>query len=151
MSEMKNLDAIDFDRTLKLLTQVEVPEGLAERVKARLKTRGEVIAWPKQSVGATWMRRAAAAGIVFVIGGGSWMVYSGAHFATGAGAGQKPLVMPSQQGTFGNANAIRKVDPLTAPVVKDREQGSGIRDQKTATPAAIPAKSGEKKVVVIGK
>src|ERR1019366_9513286 len=110
------------DATLRLLARAEVPEGLAERVKARLKAEprfqagaGAVIAWPeKRTVAATWMRRAAAAGIVFVVGGGSWFVYTGANSAA-AGAGQKPVVIESQQpGAFGNASAMRKVNPLMA-------------------------------------
>ncbi len=107
---------LEFDETLRLLARMEVPEGLAERVKARLKA-GEVIQWPeKPSVATIWMRRAAAAAIVFVVSGGSWVVYSGVNSAA-AGAGAKPVVIESQKpGEFGNAGAMRKVDPLTAPV-----------------------------------
>jgi hypothetical protein len=141
--ELKAGEAIDFDATLRLLAQAEVPAGLAERVKMRIesqKAQGQVIAWPaKKSNAAGWLRRAAAAAIVCVIGGGSWAIYAGAHFdAAGAGAGQKPVVIPSQQGSFGNAGAIRKVDPLTAPVVTDSTQGAAkaTKQKKTGTQEA---------------
>lgn len=127
---------LEYDETLRLLARVEVPEGLAERVKARLK-QGEVIQWPEKqstatSQAATWMKRAAAAAIVFVVSGGSWFVYTGVNSAA-AGAGAKPVVIESQKpGEFGNAGAMRKVDPLTAPVAPPSNKDAKKQGNKKA-------------------
>lgn len=126
--------ALEYDATLRLLAQVEVPEGLADRVKARLarSTSGNVVEWPReQSVGAEWLRRAAAAAIFLAVSGGSWAVYTTANGALDtARRGTAPAVLPSQQpGDFGTAGTMKKTNPLMAPVVKDRDQGTkGQRD-----------------------
>ena len=125
---------LEFDETLRLLARAEVPEGLAERVKARLK-EGAVIQWPeKPSVAAMWMKRAAAAAIVFVVSGGSWFVYTGVNSAAGARQGDKPMVLPSQiQGGFSTADGMKKVDPLTAPIIAPAN-----KDAKKQTKKATP-------------
>lgn len=128
----------EFDRTLRLLAQVEVPEGLAARVKARLHEAagGNVIEWPRTvSTGGIWLRRAAAAAIAIAVGGGSWAIYSAANGALEAARkGAVPAVLPSrQQGDFGTAGSMKKANPLMAPRVKwgseNRTQGTGNSKQ----------------------
>ncbi len=118
------MGSVDFDATLRLLARVEVPEGMAGRVKARLHeaATSNVVEWPhEQGVGRAWLRRAAAAAIVLAVGGGSWVVYSSANGALEAARkGAAPAVLPSQrQGEFGTAGRMKKANPLMAPVVKE--------------------------------
>jgi hypothetical protein len=129
---------LEYDATLRLLTQAEVPDGLAGRVKARLArtASGKVIEFPSEhSAGAEWLRRAAAAAIFLAVSGGSWAVYTAANGALDtARKGTAPAVLPSQQpGDFGTASTMRKTNPLTAPVVQ--KQGTGTRDQGTGAEA----------------
>lgn len=127
----------DFDVTLRLLAEAEVPEGLAGRVKARLElaSGSKVIEWPREPVdGGAWLRRAAAAAIFLAVSGGSWAVYTAANGALEAARkGVAPAVLPSQRpGDFGTAGTMKKANPLMAPLVKDREQGpQGPRDKGT--------------------
>jgi len=76
-AKSQNPDAV-LDATLRLVAQAPVPEGLEERVKARLVSapgKGRLLTWPAR-VQTYWLRTAAAAAIVAVVAGGGWGVYS---------------------------------------------------------------------------
>src|SRR5580704_6423005 len=70
----------DAEATLRLIARLEAPDGLEDRVHAKLLAaprRGRVLAWPGSFVPAVgWLRAAAAAAIVCVVAGGGWGVYS---------------------------------------------------------------------------
>jgi hypothetical protein len=67
-----------LDAALRRMAHAPIPEGLEERVKARLASaprNAKLLAWPLQ-FNSDWLRTAAAAAIVVVVAGGGWGVYS---------------------------------------------------------------------------
>jgi hypothetical protein len=138
--------------TLRLIASLPAPEGLSDRVQARLLTAprsGRVLAWPaafathsglKRSewtrpewMRSEWVRSAAAAAIVFVVVGGGWGVYSRVQQPQSA----KVIVLPPRvaaPGSFANAGAMRTPQTLNGPV---------LAHPATAQPpvAKTPAKS----------
>lgn len=109
-----------YEQTLRLLATIPVPQGLAERVQAGLRStprQKRVLAWPAAfKPDSNWMRAAAAAAIVTVVGGGGWGVYSRVQPASPSRA----IVMPSHlaaPGGFSNAGAMRTPQTLNGPQV----------------------------------
>ena len=117
----------DFEETLRLIAHVATPEGLEERVHARLKaapaaSRARILAWPgSRPVVGSWLRStlarsAAAAAIVAVVLGGSWAVYSRVEAIQPVRAITVPLNL-SRQGGFSSAGARRTPQTLNGPKV----------------------------------
>lgn len=113
-----------LDDTMRLIATVPAPEGLADRLKANLRTAsrgGRVIAWPRTAAPGGWMqspvlRGAAAAAIVCVVAGGGWQIYTRVPAAPSA----RVIEMPARignSGAFSNANAMRTPDTLNRPKV----------------------------------
>ncbi len=126
-----------YEQTLRLLATIPVPQGLADRVQADLRSASRqkrVLAWPAAlKPDSNWMRAAAAAAIVTVVGGGGWGVYSRVQPASPSRA----IVMPSHlaaPGGFSNAGAMRTPQTLNGPQV--------VQPVLVATPQ--PAKSAAK-------
>jgi hypothetical protein len=114
-----NAAMADVDVTLRLLANVNAPEGLEERVHATLRrtsrSGGRVIEFPgRRASDSVWVRTAAAAAICFVVVGGGWGVYSRVQTA-------RVIAMPSHLGApgngFSNSNAIRTPQTLNGPVI----------------------------------
>ena len=107
----------DAEETLRLIARIAVPEGLEDRVHARLLAeprRARILAWPGTS---DWMRSAAAAAIVFVVAGGGWSIYSRVQ----PGQPAKAIVMSPRVGAgggFSEGGAVRRPQTLQGPVVK---------------------------------
>lgn len=114
-----------FEETLRLIASAPAPEGLEERVKAKLKAaprQARVLSWPARTHrNSNWMRSAAAAAIVFVVVGGGWGVYSRVQTAAPARViGMPPRV--SAPGGFSSAGAMRTPQTLNGPVVTHAAQ-----------------------------
>jgi hypothetical protein len=114
-SELSSAEA-----TLRLIASLPAPEGLGDRVRARLAAaprRGRILAWPAAlSLGSGWMRSAAAAAIVFVVAGGGWGVYSRVQRPQPA----RVIVLTPRapaQGGFASSGAMRTPQTLNGPVV----------------------------------
>jgi hypothetical protein len=121
----RSATVLEDERTLRLIAKLPAPEGIEDRVKAKLRSaprRSKVIAWPfSTAVGKGWMqsagaRAAAAAAIVLVIGGGGWEIYS--HIRPAA----LPTTISAPQplngaGAFNAAGAKRVPQTLEGPVV----------------------------------
>jgi hypothetical protein len=113
------------EETLRLIAKLPAPDGLEERVHARVNAaariaqrRGRVLAWPRAlRAESGWMRGAAAAAIVFVVAGGGWGVYTRVE-STQIEQNQpaRVIVMPTRMpnaGGFSGAGAMRT--PVTLP------------------------------------
>jgi hypothetical protein len=132
----------DADATLRLVAGLPAPEGLEDRVHARLRSApntARVIEWPSRfRVESPWMRSAAAAAIAFVVVGGGWGVYSRVQPA-------KVIAMPSHlaaPGGFSNAGAMRTPQTLNRPVLAPPPAHAGTV-AKTPQVVEMPARKGQ--------
>jgi hypothetical protein len=116
----------DFgEDTLRILAALPPPEGMVDRVQARLQTAprfstrfGGILPWPV-SFAPAWgyggmARSAAAAAIVCLVAGGGWQIYS--HVQTGPSA--QILVMPAPSGPargFSIGGSVHTPDPVRTP------------------------------------
>lgn len=112
------------DATLRLIAGLPAPEGLEDRVKARLQNApGNVLHWPLSGswIQKTWARGAAAAAIVVVVAGGSWQVYSRVQ------PKQAQIAIPRVVGSggFSSANAVRTPKTLDVPMVTQQAPKPG--------------------------
>jgi hypothetical protein len=116
----------EYMRTLHLLTQVEPPKGLAERVQSRLEDeprrrthRGLLHLFDPLTPWGNWMRGLAAAAIVAILAGGCWEVFSRSHAP--AVTPSASLAAPSTTTTgngFTSAGAVRKPQTLDGPLAR---------------------------------
>ncbi len=117
-------DFVEAEATLRMLAGVSSPEGLEERIKARLMDgaqRGQVLAWksgeqePPGWLRSAAMRGLAAAAIVGAVVGGGWSVASyGRHSAAPQAITLPHLAVP---GGFSSAGAMRTPQTLHPPAV----------------------------------
>jgi hypothetical protein len=124
--------AHDIDATLRLIASVQAPEGLEDRVHAKLHTaprEPRILEWPARArMENTWMRSAAAAAIAFIVVGGGWGVYSRVQPA-------KVIAMPpriSAPGSFSSGGAMRTPQTITGPVLT--HPATNAPAAQTATP-----------------
>jgi hypothetical protein len=128
----KDSGAGEAETTLRLIASLPAPQGLEDRVHARIRTAprsARVLAWPTPAAG-EWMRVAAAAAIVCVVAGGGWGIYS--HVQPGQaipgyavrGVAGPPVAGPGQ---FSTGEARRRPQTLVGPIV-------------TQSPATVPPK-----------
>jgi len=110
------------EETLRLIATLPAPEGLEDRIKARLEsTPRRVLFWPLDWPGGAVMhgsavRAAAAAAIVFVVAGGGWGIYTRVQPAARSNVmAMPPRVNPA--GGFSSAGAMRTPQTLNGPVV----------------------------------
>jgi hypothetical protein len=120
------------DETLRLLASLPAPEGLEERVTARLHAaanptsrfaanNAKILAWPTKSrldlvFNSNWLRSAAAAAIACVVIGSSWSVYSRVQVIQPTAAIAPPRVVATPGG-FSSAGAKRLPQTLNGPLV----------------------------------
>ena len=132
------------DATLHLIAHAPVPDGLEERVHARLRStprKGVVLAWPVR-LGSDWMRSAAAAAIVAVVAGGGWGVYSN----IGRPRAAKVIVRPAAgaaNGGFSSAGAMRTPATLNGPVLKHTAKSHAGKLAKKADSAPVAGQDGQ--------
>jgi len=111
--------------TLRLIATLPAPDGLADRVKAGLRSApraGRILIWPGPLLPVRgWMytnvaRGAAAAAIVCVVAGGGWRIYSRVQQSSPSA---DVIVMPAPavpvQGRFTESNAPRRPNTLDGP------------------------------------
>ena len=146
-----NSRTADAEKTLRLIATLPAPDGIEERVKARLGAapmRSSVILWPFLNLdGRGWMdrsgvRAAAAAAIVLVVIGGGWGVYSHIQVPVTPTAVAAPQQVTSGGG-FATAGARRTPQTLDRPVVVNpKPHDTAISpEQKHARHAAEKAKA----------
>ena len=112
------------EETLRLIARLSAPQGLEERVQAKLKAdlqasrraappQARVLRWPgAPRLNSAWMRTAAAAAMVLVVAGGGWGVYSRVGTARNVAVPQSAV-----QGGFSSSGAMRTPQTLHGPVV----------------------------------
>jgi hypothetical protein len=114
----------EAERTLRLIANLPIPEGLEDRVKNGLRIApraGRVLHWPSSKLqGRSWLngnvaRGAAAAAIVLVVLGGGWGLYSRVQPAQLPQAIAMPRV--AAPGSFSSAGAMRTPQTLNGPVL----------------------------------
>ena len=150
----------ELDQTLRRLAHAPVPEGLEERVKARLVSsprQGKLLAWPVRawtaSVKSDWLRTAAAAAIVAVVAGGGWGVaWHIARQQAGNGA-EKGIVAhvqalgtgsSTQVGGISSAGAMRVPLSLNGPTVNHAVKNAVKKHPgKSAKMAAAAGQGGQ--------
>jgi hypothetical protein len=127
------------EATLRLIATLPAPEGLEDRVHARLRSaqrsaprKGRILAWPAVSgPGRDWMRSVAAAAIVLVVAGGGWGIYSRVQPARGIAA---PPRVAAPAG-FSSAGAMRTPNTLNGPIAP---QPAKAKPQPAKSPAKKP-------------
>ena len=130
---------LEPEETLRLIAALPAPEGLEDRVKAKLHSaprRATVIAWPVNA-GGGWMRAAAAAAIVVAVAGGGWGVYSHIQVAPvpSAVVDSQPLTGSGRFSTAGAMHVPQTVEgPVVAAPVIDKEKPA-VRSPKTKAKA----------------
>jgi hypothetical protein len=149
----------DAEATLRLIAKLAAPDGLEDRVHAKLiaaPRHGRVLAWPGAVVPTGgWLRAVAAAAIVCVIAGGGWGVYSrvqpgqstqpvtGTHMAS-PGTGQS-----AGQGQFSTGDAVRRPQTLNGPAAPAAVTTATPKHKTlTKAPAAQDAKTKTVKMAV---
>jgi hypothetical protein len=138
------------DETLRLIANLPAPDGLAERVQARLRKAPQtsrILSWPSAVSGRGWihssaLRGAAAAAIVCIVAGGGWKISS--HIQPAIPPAAKALPMPARTGNtngFSSANAIRTPQTLTGPILTHAVTTREADDAPTAPLQAPPPSS----------
>lgn len=141
--------ATPAEETLRIIANLPAPEGLEERVHARLHAAPRtttILRWPVALSPNGWMhsnalRGAAAAAIVCVVAGGGWRIYSRVQPSAEA----QIIVLPARIGPgggFSSAGAIRKPETLTGPVLTH-----AVAPESVEKPAAAPDKPVQNKKV----
>lgn len=141
--------------TLRLIAALPAPEGLADRVHARLRTAsrtGGLFSWAFAPVAgyrlhSPMFRGAAAAAIVCLVAGGGWQICT--HVQPPATANN--WVQPARVGNsggFSNAGAMRTPDTLDRPVLTHAVQPAP--DASAASPAGQGIKPAKKHKTIKG-
>ena len=114
------------EAVLRRIAALEVPEGLEDRIAARLKTAAQprqarILRWPSAAaMENSWMRAAAAAAIVCVVAGGGWGLAR--QLGNGQEARQEVVPQaapaPAATGGFATGSAMRTPKTVEGPVVK---------------------------------
>ena len=138
------------EATLRLIAGLPAPGGLEDRVQQTLSEAppaARILAWPlsrerwsrERWMQSSFARGAAAAAIVFAVGGGGWAVYSHVHPAQA----QRVIVMPLRVGApggFSNAGAMRTPQTLNRPVLTHPVSTHPASEAaKPQSEAAVPA------------
>lgn len=116
------MQAGEANETLRIIASLPAPEGLEDRVNRALSDAprlARVLPWPQSRerwVDSAFARGAAAAAIVFVVGGGSWGVYSRVHSSDVPRAIVMPRVAAPGSG-FSSAGAMRTPQTLNGPTL----------------------------------
>jgi hypothetical protein len=141
-------DVRDVDATLRLIANLPAPEGIEDRVHARLRSAprsARILEWPSAlRTDSAWIRSAAAAAIAFVVVGGGWGVYSRVQ-------PNNVIAMPphvAAPGGFSNAGAMRTPQTVNGPVL-EHPANAPAAPATPASSAASPAKSHETQVIEI--
>lgn len=130
----------EAEETLRLVARMPSPEGLEERVKARMENAprsGRLLAWP--GADRRWsqlplVRGAAAAMIVCVVGGGAWGMYAHVQSQMNAAQAMPAPIRQSSPGGFSNAGAMRS--PQSQVVLRQEKP-------KDASPKSAASKTGK--------
>jgi hypothetical protein len=137
--------ARNAEGTLRLIATLPAPDGLADRVQARL------AAAPRRpfllsSFGFSrngWMfspvlRGCAAAAIVLLVAGGGFTIYSRVQPSPTTNAVETPARI-GNSGGFSNAGAMRTPDTLNGPVLKSPALKNPAQSNQSMAPPAAPA------------
>jgi hypothetical protein len=136
----------EAERTLRIIAGLPAPEGLEDRIMdalSRAPRTASVLPWPEGKrggwMGGSLIRGAAAAAIVFVVGGGSWTVYSRAH----PPQAPKVIAMPRVAAPrgFATGGAMRTPQTLNGPTLAHPVQAP--QRQVSAPAAKKPQKRGK--------
>ena len=148
------------EETLRIIASLPAPEGLEDRIAeamSKAPRMASVLPWPSEARRG-WMhnamaRGAAAAAIVFVVGGGGWGVYSRVHPAQAPRVIAMPRV--AAPGGFSNAGAMRTPQTLNGPTLAHpvvpapahastpKTQMSVVKKTPKANKTAAPAKAAQ--------
>ena len=111
------------EETLRLIASLPAPDGLADRVQAKLRSepRAFSLGRPLTLTPGGWMyspvlRGAAAAAIVCLVAGGGWRIYSHIQLAPIGPSSVAPARIGTGGG-FSSAGAMRTPDNLNGPVL----------------------------------
>jgi hypothetical protein len=135
----------EFEATLKLVAAVAAPEGLAERVKARLAAdgavpvRGRLLSWPSpRGMRAEWLRGAVAAALLAAVAVGGALAYR--WVAPVPVAHKAPAIArPAAQSGFSTAGAMRTPKTLVGPLAPaSKTPHHAAPEHGTAAPSHIP-------------
>jgi hypothetical protein len=141
----------EVENTLRLVAGLPAPEGLEDRIQQALREAprsARILSWPLSREGwahSAFARGAAAAAIVFVVGGGGWGVYSRVH----PPQAPKVIAMPriAAPGGFSSAGAMRTPQTLNRPVlahpVVPPQEHATTPPQKHASAAGKTHKTGK--------
>lgn len=164
LNRVNEMGVTPAEETLRLVARMPAPEGLEERVKARLKEEprsGRVLVWPgtdRRWSQSALARSAAAAMIVCVVGGGAWSMYSHVQSRTNAARAMPAPIRQVAPGSFSNAGAMRSPQGAVVvhPVKPQSKKSSEAKpkDEKAPNDAAkakaVTPKSGAKNIQAIG-
>jgi hypothetical protein len=137
----------DAESTLRLIASLPAPEGLEDRVHARVAAeplKARILSWPPEwrpswRPSAPWIRSAAAAAIVFVVVGGGWGVYSRVQ-------SPRVIVMPARIASPDNglspAGAMRTPTTANPPVLVHPGKASPTKPGTSSRVAPIPVRNG---------
>jgi hypothetical protein len=130
--------ARNAEETLRLIAKLPAPDGLADRVQARLATapRRPLLLSSFGFSRNGWMfspvlRGCAAAAIVVLVAGGGFTIYSRVQPAPSVNAVDTPARI-GPNGGFSNAGAMRTPDTLKGPVLTS----PALKNPAVAQPAA---------------
>jgi hypothetical protein len=139
--------------TLRLVAKLPAPDGLDERVHARLRHKMAEASEPRVSFWAFWtpVRRlqfAGAAVIALAVAGSTWSM----HHASASGLGphgNSPVATPAEQGghsAFGSAKAERvppTIKPIKVPpAARKKPSASHLKPVVKTVPIAPTAAAG---------
>lgn len=111
----------EAQETLRIIAGLPAPEGLEDRIHEGLRQAhrpARILPWPLSRelwTQSGFVRGAAAAAIVFIVGGGGWAVHSRVH----PDQAPKVIAMPrvAAPGGFSSAGAMRTPQTLNRPVL----------------------------------
>jgi hypothetical protein len=137
-------------KTLRLIARVPAPDGLVDRVQARLQSAiltaprsRQVLAWPPALTQGGWgygsaIRGAAAAAIVCVVAGGGWRIYSHVQPAPSARVVVMPAPAAGSGRGFSIGGSVHTPDPQLGPVLTHQvvPEPSELRPPGASQPAS---------------
>ena len=115
------------DESLRLLSQVELPAGLEDRLRAGLRLAvtepgsARILSWPTKTGkrvvrSMAWRRAAAAIFLAAAILGCAWSVLWQQKSRSASIQQNHPMVRPLPAGGFSNAGAMRTPKTLDGPI-----------------------------------
>jgi hypothetical protein len=120
------------EETLRLIAQLPAPQGLEERLMAKIRQAprtAHVFDWPRNPrwTHSALVRGAAAAAIVCLVLGGGWEIYS----RVAPPAASRAVTVPPLAGSkgFSSANAVRTPKTLEGPTLSHPEVAASLVEE----------------------